>query len=39
MGLLEDLVAKVPDDYLRGEIQAALAKLKQQRRFGLVLPA
>jgi adenine-specific DNA-methyltransferase len=36
MGFLEDLVAKVPDDYLRGEIEAALSKLKQQRRFGLV---
>lgn len=36
MGLIEDLVAKVQDDYLRGEIQTALATLKKQRRFGLV---
>lgn len=36
MGLLEDLVAKVPDDYLRAQIQFSLAKLKQQHRFGLV---
>ncbi len=36
MGLIEDLVAKVQDDYLRTEIQSALATLKRQRRFGLV---
>lgn len=36
MGLIEDLVAKVQDDYLRGEIQTVLTTLKKQRRFGLV---
>jgi hypothetical protein len=36
MGLIEDLVAKVPDDYFRGEIEAVVAALKQGKRFGLV---
>ncbi len=36
MGLIEDLVGKVPDEFLRGEIQAAVANLKQGKRFGLV---
>lgn len=36
MGLIEDLVAKVPDEYLRGELQAAVTTLKQGKRFGLV---
>lgn len=36
MGLIEDLVAKVDDDYLRTEILAAVSSLKQSKRFGLV---
>lgn len=36
MGLVEDLVAKVQDEYLRGELQTAVAALKQGKRFGLV---
>jgi hypothetical protein len=36
MGLVEDLVEKVQDEYLRGELQTAVAALKQSKRFGRV---